>query len=379
MPTFEKFIEARRLVICDANAEPTLVGLLEEFETINAGTLKFYRRHGGPMALRLIVVDKWGFNAFAASLDDCDVIGINRGVYGILLATARGVVSQGFSTSQFAGNQSDVAGRTVSGSPKDVLRGIAALDPSPLQDDSQDLTAHRIARVAFHFMLFHELAHLVNGHCDWVGLNRAVSLICEMNDGQFEALEGLERETLEWDADSEAIREILEITLQPHIGGVGGRATWSVPERNSFGTPQDAFKFVGAAISICSAYFGAFDDNDFLSNAPRTHPHPVLRMLSFRGATVQNLAFRCGMTYDEASRFTSPFLEPMRQLNAFFTRDPSVSPPSDIIEIKNARTRQYQHHWAKLHPELDRLKRGGMLAPAQPVAHPAFPTTKVLG
>ncbi|WP_261934624.1 hypothetical protein [Sphingomonas bisphenolicum] len=380
MPTFEEFAATEGMQLLAYDDHPDWLDAVAEFYANMTPFIGNCLRSGEPMILDIHLVDRPGLNAFAASFDDADVICLYRDTVRLIRATARGLVSQGLLLPHIGAENNIVKSRHFSGPPRQVLTNEIDLCDDPLEDIERDRLALHITRLAAHFIIQHEFAHISNGHTSWIGSQRKLALIIEMDDGHLESTKGMERETLEWDADSTAITHVLKIALNPEMFTIDGRTAWKIPNRNSIGDVGDAVTCVVAAFFLCGAYFASVESSLWWDLEPRSHPHPAIRMASIISAITLNISFRSGTTEKEADAHLANASSIIPSwLSLFRGHLPQKDHVPGFLDFCDNRLKQYDTVWQRLEPELRKFKRGGTLAPLVRTRHPAFPNNDVIG
>ncbi|UHA60701.1 hypothetical protein KDJ21_002920 [Metabacillus litoralis] len=124
-----------------------------------------------------LFVDDKTINAFATSINNIDVVGINIGVLTILYDFYNKVVDDKFFT-EIAGNGEE---------RKNLI--------------------FRLQVMSFHYIICHEIGHLYNGHIDFGRLNLMKEI---MNLNQSDRFEIIFNKTIELDADAFAMNRMLE-------------------------------------------------------------------------------------------------------------------------------------------------------------------------
>lgn len=331
-------------------------------------------RHGQPMRLEFGLIDDPTINAGAYAFDTADVITVNTGVFGILRETARAMASQKVFKRH---NHRSLAGKIVSkASVTDVRIGrVPPLDAFGTKRPTK--LATDIYNAAVLFVLLHEFAHINNGHCEYVKLRGKAQFIAELP--AIGSMHGsLERETIEWDADSWAIQQLLGWALEPVVTHHDGRSAWKIPSKNHLGSEDYALTVVLAAVCMIGFYFsdrsGPYDASEF-----GTHPHPRIRLLACSGSIAHTYAFRTGREFDpRINEYTANSLKAW--MNTFPDADLEIIQNVTFwMEAFHARVELYNQAWERLYDVLNANKRHGTLAPKAPTLHPAFPTNDVFG
>ncbi|MBB4859613.1 hypothetical protein HNO88_002942 [Novosphingobium chloroacetimidivorans] len=358
-----------------------VITALHRFYGANQARLQDGSKNGGDMVVDVFVLDHPDLNAFAVSLPDEDVIALFKGMFPLLKNTMRGLVNNGLFASggisddnppfQFAiPARSAVYGHSYNELPK-----LAKPKHEELASDLYGLTVQ--------YILSHELAHIYNGHCDWAGQRQRLALISEMSSEKIGVHSGLERETLEWDADCWAIQHLLQIVLHPDVQIVDGISAWSLKE-SPWGPIDHALKMVLVAVLTCARFWSLNDSSDYTDPTPREHPHPYFRALTAFGQIDHVLYFRTGQKHTQMvarvwNETMDAFASSWMELFPEAAKEPAFLADPAIHDVYTSRLKDYARTWAAMHDELDRVKRGGRLAPAIPKPHPAYPARDVSG
>jgi hypothetical protein len=122
--TFEAYAEAAGFSMLSWEDDDLALDAVTTFYLRNVELLEFGTRYGLPMILDVHLIDRAGFNAFAGSFEDADVIAIFRDVPMLLLKVARAMVSQGLILPHIRTNGIDVEPVIVPGRYKDLLASV---------------------------------------------------------------------------------------------------------------------------------------------------------------------------------------------------------------------------------------------------------------
>lgn len=377
MTTFDAILEERgkQRFQCEEGSVSTL--LLDQARTRLAGRVAIGRNAGAPMQLEIGMVEDLSFNAWASTKDGVDVIAINGGVYPTLVGVFRALSH----VRTFFPHVGDVNVVEEPG-PSPFLASDAAqrallADFPAHPDPEREELARRLASLAMVAIVEHEFAHICNGHVDWVREQSGERHIVEMASGSRSNIDPLDRQTLEWDADCAAVQDVLQAALEPEVATVDGIRTWHVSDTNRLGTREDGVRATIAALFVTHAFYASEDDIFGLADAERTHPNPSVRLHAVVRTAAHVLHFRTG-SEDEAEikGCVTAAIAVLKAWDAIFPvqggvkRHPYAS--QSVIDAYTAAITIYKERWARMHPALDRLKRGGRLAPPEYQPNPAF-------
>ncbi|MEO7467375.1 MAG: hypothetical protein ABIV36_10200, partial [Sphingobium limneticum] len=317
--TFDAYLKATGITVLPHRYDVHREHFVNAFSKVAEGVMDRAAEEGRPLELEFCFIDAPGLNAFAATFADTDVVALHRDVIPLLVATSKGLMSHSDLFPEIATPNCVVSPRMSSGSSKEVVLGIASIDPRDLEDPLRDRMADAISGMAIWFILHHELAHIINGHTRWLRENRQLGLIVEVERPQYPVMSGMERETLEWDADASAVNNLIMMALKPVRRKEGGREWWEIPPQNSIGSIEDAIACVTSALFICAKYFSSMDDGDIRDPAPRSHPHPLMRLWAGMLTISQNIKFRTGAQHpDYLSHMFKTGIECSRAWNKLF-------------------------------------------------------------
>jgi hypothetical protein len=380
--TFEAYAEAAGFSMLSWEDDDLALDAVTTFYLRNVELLEFGTRYGLPMILDVHLIDRAGFNAFAGSFEDADVIAIFRDVPMLLLKVARAMVSQGLILPHIRTNGIDVEPVIVPGRYKDLLASVRVWEVHALADPRREEIAKKLSELATLFVLEHEFSHIYSGHADYLTKHLGLAMVAEIEGESLPSPATFERETLEWDADSSASERVLDWAIEPVRTNVNGRTAWFVPLQNRIGSRDDAIRLATIAQAICGYFTVAGEKASILDKAPRTHPHPEFRLSNMFAAVEHSLSYRTGQPPNVYQRIIRSAAEQFFQtINVvFLVKEERDRPDFQTFKAAaDARLQIWTSNWEKMHSELDRLKRGGVLAPAVPTVHPAYPTNLTIG
>jgi hypothetical protein len=381
MAEFERWAAAEGIKTVDPSSDFDFWIALRNFVSIVAPAISAGRRDGVPMDLKFYLVDDPSFNAFAVSCQEADVIAMNNGVVPLLRSIFRALVSH---DKILPVRHDGVPGMPISAPApfRDIASTTHPWSVVPLADPLRNGLAEALKNIAVLFILAHEFTHIYNGHTDYHAAQHGSFLINEAGGQDAGCEEGFERETLEWDADSGALALILGVSLNVRSTLVGGRSTWEIPERNHFGTRDEALQMIAVAIAVCGSLFAAYDFSDVSDPKLREHPHPLIRIQYIIGLIEHTIAFRTGTNAEGVLEVLKEAIEQFDK--SFEATFPDTTPSGEFDEAAfraafDFRHSAYEVTWTAMHDDLDQLKRGGTLAPKFQAPHPAFPDGPAIG
>lgn len=328
-------------------------------------------RNGSPVGFSAAYIDSDRFNAFAANEDGVDLIGINSGVRRKLLALFYGLLSQ---PEAFPTLSNTPASAPYSGSK--LFHPISSVDiepfPEPPLDPERRAFSERLAFLAERMIFHHEVAHIRNGHVDWLRERTGVAYIDELTWGDDRSIGNVDRLTLEWDADTHAIVSLLQDTTEASVRKDGLRSRLVLPERTRFGG-------LDAALTVCSfvAYsvfrtmtplrkLGSLEDE-----LSKSHPHPSIRIRMNHGALITNLAYTADIDPKPYGKHMSNGVYMAEKAWSRMAGDVVLDIDADQVkDVERGLLALFERRWVDLHPELNALKRAGVLPPAEATPWP---------
>ena len=382
MGTFDAYADAAGFSTLSWEDDDLALDAVTAFYHFHASHLASGTCQGQPMILDVHLIDRVGFNAFAGSFEDADVIAIFRDVPMLLLKVARAMVSQGLILPHIRTEGIAVEPIVVPGRYNELLASVRVWEVHPLADPLREKIAKTLSELATLFVLAHEFTHIYNGHVDYLKRHLGLALIAEIEGQSLPSPATFERETLEWDADVNASQRVLEMAIEPVLTDVNGRSAWSVPLRNQIGSRDDAIHLATIAQAICAFFTTAGKTGNVFDEAPRTHPHPQFRLVNLFSAVTHSLAYRTGQPPDVYAPIIASAADQFaRTINVVFQtrQDLGVTDGNGFEAAFMARLIVWDSNWAKMYNELDLLKRGGTLAPPVGLVHPAYPANSTIG
>ncbi|MBY5399767.1 hypothetical protein HFN01_33785 [Rhizobium leguminosarum] len=212
------------------------------------------------------------------------------------------------------------------------------------------------------FVFLHELGHIWNGHTSLLVHRGVAPFIEEIRAFGGGELGNLDRQTMEMDADGFASAGIFSL-------GVGVMKFPAVHTgiEQEFGPGATQLAMVSLSIYFV---FRLFDEAaDFDGEENHAHPSPPLRQLII-AASLAAASARAGV-FEEDNAW-QVILHGMTSAEDVYARH--AQKPSDDAAFQAARSKEGKkyidkllRHWHILHPQLDQLKRGGILPPTQEI------------
>ena len=147
-------------------------------------------------------------NAVAFSRDGYDFVGMSRelaeGLYfmfGAMLEDGSALRFLGLNAASFAGQEEEISKR--------LGFALTTRDEADLMELMRVVYAHILEIEATRFLLLHEIAHLHFGHVAYLQNRAGDPMLFETAPESGGAIDALTRQTLEWDADSDAVCQSL--------------------------------------------------------------------------------------------------------------------------------------------------------------------------
>lgn len=172
--------------------------LIEEGQLLYDSLGKVMREPWRGRTLAIEIVNDLRLNAYAATVDDNYLIRINQGVFRHIYGTAYGL----FCCPEFMpsiGDSLREKGPSIRDhrfAPMPLTESADAINVP--NDQVRGTIAHMVGDVASHFILYHEIGHIVGGHLEVVD----ASSIAESGMRWSSTSEALFRQVLECDADA---------------------------------------------------------------------------------------------------------------------------------------------------------------------------------
>lgn len=323
-----------------------------------------YRRNDRKIYLDL--VESRAVNACANSATD-DFIAINRGTVDTLLGVFGHLISHPSTWTRVGSPQAESVDRALGPSlflpsSETTLRHIV-----PRCVQRQHFTVN-LTTLAFHFLVMHEVAHLRNGHVDMLK-NLGIQELSEVGSSQEPTGDSLLRQTLEVDADSYAAAKSLGFAIE-RVGVVAGEDGPAAGAfRDAYGDYERALHTLAVSIFLLFRIF-APRDGPIENVGMGTHPPSWLRLrctycavgeavgkiTAGRVSSEQFFDYAADaiVEVEEAiAKISSRSVDLRWAMAAFDEESVTVTAAGYLDEVSKK--------WREIRPELDQLKRGGVL------------------
>lgn len=341
-----------------ANAQAAFVEMLRT-KVIGAFVQKA-RRSGKPIILEIGYVDDASFNAFAAHHDGVDIIALHRGNINRLTTTMFFMMDRSEAFADVCGDEPRL-GVTMSASALryDDLDGMLPF----IGSDQRLRLSFDLASLAENFIIFHELAHILNGHIDWIGERGGLRMLGERGDAAERGLTTLDYQTLEYDADASAINILVG-------GAVRGALKKTARDVAIVPTTYDP----AISIEIRQLAFALYTVFKLFESAPCASVAEVLQV-EHPPARVRAQFALVGINTVLQRHFSIPTkvynIEIARSfIEAELAWNTLTGEPLDHIftapdkDLGTALMELYNERWRDIHPDLDRLKLSKSVAKA---------------
>jgi hypothetical protein len=212
----------------------------------------------------------------------------------------------------------------------------------------REFIARALAATCTLFIFFHEFAHIRNGHLDWLAFRNGQPFHSE-TEGTTAQVSGLERQTLEWNADS------IAALLTCNLVGVISRGRWQT------GSDEEKLLWISHLLTAIYCSFrvmSLLDDTTKPLELP-FHPPVLLRLLSTINVIVEQNTFKLDITNSIARAAAQGEQVFEAALGRPLTLDridlgPSLGVHKDIFEYQTEIFRT----WNRIHFSLSRFNRG---------------------
>ncbi|TBE20546.1 hypothetical protein [Rhizobium ruizarguesonis] len=358
---FEKMIGKYRKASCDPDVygpwSEIMESALDRFKRISEA--RSAALAAPDHKVRIGFTEDLAFNAFAGTNEDGDIIAICLNVpISLALLFNRALMFRAVMPWLDEFDDSHVDPKPLA--TDDLRFPLLRPQPHPTGKFGKLRTSlsFLMMNIALDFIFLHELGHLWNGHTSLVQARFGLGVLTEIEDDKKLPLSAIDRQTLEMDADCFAARIM---------------ATFSFPEKDWLPPNPEWEKEFGEGstyliIRIVAIYLAmrCFDEVPSLENMEnRSHPPVALRQTFFMLTCFAALNKDTGRDLAELSRMVLPVIGLGEEAFALLT-----GKPVDAAGVKLsysaegiAYTKGLLKNWGKLRPQLEPLKRGGILAP----------------
>ena len=311
-------------------------------------------KNGKPMELEIGIIANTDFNAFAYTGYEVDLIAINIGAINRIIHFYRCIFSHNENWPEYGENHTD-----------QVPLFVQSDTTSPLLSLQREQSSHTFIQTSVLYMIFHEFAHIYNGHADWV-YRVSGHPLQEIFERQSEEVSFEDWQTLEWDADQFAVYQLLVQTLTPEVDFSTRPTKWRLLNNNALGDTKSIVKLVSSVVLTCHFIMAALDNNPINNANGRRHPPEYARQYYAFGAIPLNLDARTELGWDTGNELANAgAIEAIKAWARIFQVSPVHPFYEDNIDFSADLISIYIKRWRKLYPALNKLKRGGELASPQ--------------
>jgi hypothetical protein len=345
-----------------AENETWLAGLLA---ICNERSKAFKDKNDEAIDIAISFFESDDFNAYATIEGGVDVIRISLGLIFILRNLFDRMLSHPDVLPQ-VGNPKLENDRSKYPADQTSIRlenAINAYRPFKPKDSTRADCANYLFLCAFEFIFHHEFFHIFFGHVDYLKLKTGLNVLNEMKP-RGPGLTNLDRHTLEKDADRNAAWNVLARTIGDYRGqdGIASHLADSDDQKET----TRRTRIFGAILAMYSL-FRVFSDNSLAATEDdilkSTHPPPLMRQIMATIDVGRDLVYHNVLTedlyfqiFDDAVRHS--------ELGFIHLMQDSVQQPADprVTEQKQRNLlNKIEQNWQVLRPQLNSLKRGGIL------------------
>jgi hypothetical protein len=289
-------------------------------------------------------------NAWAATWEDTDLIGINVGTYLVLCDLFDRMLGHPNLFPKIGNPRAETLREIAE--IKTSIENATKKNPFAPQDAERAKYAGQLMLLAFDFLFQHEFGHIFNGHTDWLNQTLGFCVLAEVGASAIPGLSGLDLQTLEMDADSFATLDgFSRLNLASYNG--------------FFGSANDAAFALLLSHYCVWRLFAEHVDGDVDAILSEDHPPAVYRQ-RFNISYAIDLLLRDGIwTENAVGEQLSAVVFAAEVAFKTLTGVPiarEINAP-DTYEKGGDLLGRLTENWKLLRPQLDLVKRGGVLAP----------------
>jgi hypothetical protein len=170
-----------------------------------------------------------------------------------------------------------------------IARDTAVKGPPPPPDFPRQWYYNFIVRLAFNFLFYHELGHILNGHVDWAVNRKHAPLVAELGWAPGSVEESIEMQALEMDADSFALAQ-----------AIGATGEWAKAPPGNLPHLQTYKELLFAWMFAAFSFFRLFGDEPLEGADLYGSSHPPYRV---RLANVWEIVVRAAVGHHGADLF----------------------------------------------------------------------------
>ncbi|TFW15963.1 hypothetical protein [Duganella callida] len=317
-------------------------------------------------------------NAFAYSSPDekngFDFIGVNSIAISTIFNYFYRIFCNPKVFSEFSKTSPEETTKARLESFSDLARTSAALAVQP-EDPKRREYASQFACLAVEFLIYHEFAHINNGHTRWLQKITGKNQIQEMDSDAQNTDIYLQRRALEMDADSAAVqylllelldrrRQYLPIAQYIKSNDISGHLI--LPEvlnrHELFSTPIACYR---TTARVAYSFFRLLNPREWPGANTRTHPEAAHRMFYCIGV-IHPLAERyvdLGTSAEEALEAAWECVPEIETaFGDLFGSEPDLKAIRSVIQDEAGRIKalsELKEAWATMRDDLTKMKRHG--------------------
>jgi hypothetical protein len=318
-----------------SDLDPALVPFVGFMQRCHGRALQHIRKFGLNPATPLESGWVWRgeFGAKAGAIDGVDCIAVYLGLPHILLNFFRAMLGHRAVLPHIGISSREVNTRYQPERKADLSKVLRVTAP---RDPARARYVLELCYCAFHFIYLHEFAHLFHGHVDWR----------ERNSGALP----IQLQTLEFDADAFAGTDLLRAVL--------GTKNDPVNRRHAVSTA------VFAVYCLFRIHSNKLLDDDSFYRAG--HPPMIFRQRSFLGGLTEMVYEEKLISMPELGKIIVQAMVEAEEAYSLLTGSQPLDAPQMVegFERGHELLDRLLATWEKLMPELELLKQGGELTPA---------------
>jgi hypothetical protein len=304
------------------------------------------------------------FNACAGieQIDGVDCVAINVGIAHLLCNLFRAMLSHPGILANVGDSKREAVRPYYN--PEALSVDLGSFQPLQRPNDPwRARYAYQLSYCAFHFIFLHEFGHLFHGHVDWLFQNLNFRRLGEIGASSIPGLKPLDLQTIEMDADSFGIGDLLTAALGVTYDPANRSKPPFIPERNTFGTREVAIYTVMLAVYCVFRLFGNENLADDASVFNGDHPPAYYRHRFVAGSILEHVQSLNIISMPDFGKLVTSTMVQAEEAFALLSGKSVFTAPAmtEGFERSHKLLNILLQNWKKLRPELELLKRGGEL------------------
>ncbi len=271
----------------------------------------------------------------------------------IFHSTFRAILSQQLSFKDRFKQEEEEEVFFVESTPEAIASHEMVFKIPNLKSKARERWARDLARAALIFIMYHELAHIYNGHTTWVAQELKQNSIMEVELPQKSEEAALIRQTLEYDADIWAANQLMNAVWQPMIDTTVVPHQWNI-EGSNIGL-LEGLEFIATVLRIVHIYFSSRLHKE--SNQYANHPTGAVREAYLGSLVLTVLHRKMGLNDRQIERQAAGFSNAAAAsfYNIFGQKIPTeiYSETVDVIDT-------YRDCWNAIKADVEKHRRGGL-------------------